>query len=59
MVKTWTNNVRVNIRPEQQQGNGVGCGLFAIAFAVTLAFGNKPEVISYVKVSFDVILLSV
>ena len=47
MVKTLTDNVRVNIRPEQQQGNGVGCGLFAIAFAVTLAFGNKPEVISY------------
>ena len=37
----------MNIRPVQQQGNGVDCGLFAIAFAVTLAFGNKPKMISY------------
>ena len=47
MVKTSTVNIRVNIRPLQQQGNGVCCGFFAIAFAVTLAIGNQPEVISY------------
>ena len=37
----------MNIRPVQQQGNCVDCGLFVIAFAVILAFGNKPEMISY------------
>ena len=37
----------MNIRPVQQQGIGVDCGLFVIAFAVILAFGNKPEMISY------------
>ena len=37
----------MNIRPVQQQGNDADCGLFAIAFAVTLAFGDKPEMISY------------
>ena len=47
MVKTSTDNIRVNIRPVQQQGNGVDCGLFAIAFAVILAFGDKPKMISY------------
>ena len=49
MVKTSTNNIRKNIRPVQQKGNGVDYGLFAIAFAVTLAFGNKTEMISYDK----------
>ena len=47
MVKISTDNIRVNIRPVQQQGNGVDCGLFAIAFVVTLVFGNKPQVKSY------------
>ena len=37
----------MNIRPVQRQGNGVDCGLFAIVFSVTQAFGNKPEVITY------------
>ena len=46
MMKTSTYNVRVNIQPEEQQGNGVDFGLFATAFAVTWAFGNKRETIS-------------
>ena len=37
----------MNIRSVQQQGNGVDWRLFATAFAVTLAFGNKLEVITY------------
>ena len=45
--ETSADNIRVNIYPAQQQGNVIDCSLFPIAFAVTLAFGNKPEVISY------------
>ena len=52
MVKTSTDNIRENIRPVQQQGNGVDCSLFAIAFVVTLAFGNKTEMISYDEGNF-------
>ena len=37
----------MNIRPVQQQGNDADWGLFTIAFAVTLAFGDKPKMISY------------
>ena len=45
-MKTSTYNVRVNIHPEQQQGNGVDFGLFAIVFAVIWEFGDKSETIS-------------
>ena len=31
----------------QQQKDGVDCGLFAIAFATTLAFGGDPVTIAY------------
>ena len=27
----------------QQQGNGVDCGVYAIAFAINLAYGSNPE----------------
>ena len=35
--------LRINARSVQRQGNGVDCGVFAIAFAVELAFGESPE----------------
>ena len=47
MVETSTNNISVNIHPVQQQGNGVDCRLFAIAYAVTLVCCEKPKMISY------------
>ena len=31
----------------QQQGNGVDCGVFAIAYATSLAFGKSPSLCSY------------
>ena len=31
----------------QQQGNGVDCGVYAIAFAINLAYGSNPEKESY------------
>ena len=39
--------IKINIRPVQQQTNGVECGLYAIAFATSLAFGENPEKIIY------------
>ena len=37
----------LEIMPVQQQKNGVDCGLFAIAFATSLAFHEDPSVTSY------------
>ena len=37
----------LNIESVQQQRNGVDCGLFAIAFATSLAFGENPGDICY------------
>ena len=33
----------------QQQGNGVDCGVYVIAFATSLAYGSNPEKESYDK----------
>ena len=33
----------------QQQGNGVDCGVYAIAFATSLAYGGNPEKEGYDK----------
>ena len=35
--------LRINTRSVQRQRNGVDCGVFAIAFAVELAFCESPE----------------
>ena len=37
----------------QQQGNGVDCGVYAIAFATSLAYGSNPEKESYDKKRLD------
>ena len=39
--------IRVEIKKVQQQNNGVDCGVFAIAFAVSLAFKEDPTLIVY------------
>jgi hypothetical protein len=39
--------IAVEIAPCQQQINSADCGLFAIAFAVELAFGNDPSFVSF------------
>ena len=41
--------VKLSVPPVQQQTNGSDCGVFAIAFAVCLAFGNDPR-----HVNFDI-----
>jgi hypothetical protein len=42
-----TRSIRVEIKKVQQQENGVDCGLYAIAFATTLAFGEDPTKVMY------------
>ena len=37
----------------QQQGNGVDCGVYAIVFATSLAYGSNPEKESYDKKRLD------
>ena len=37
----------------QQQGNGVDRGVYAIAFATSLAYGSNPEKESYDKKRLD------
>ena len=37
----------------QQQGNGVDCGVYAIAFATSLEYGSNPEKESYDKKRLD------
>ena len=39
----------INIQPVQQQDNGVDCGLYAVAFATSLAFGDDPVKLFYNK----------
>ena len=45
-METWTYDIRDKIHPIKQQGNGVDYQLFAIAFAITLAFDHKRELMS-------------
>ena len=40
-------NLQLKIQPVQQQNNGVDCGVFAIAFATSLAHGNDPCTAAY------------
>ena len=37
----------------QQQGTGVDCGVYAIAFATSLEYGSNPEKESYDKKRLD------
>ena len=38
----------IHTYPCQQQTNGYDCGVFALAFAISLAYGQKPEETQYV-----------
>ena len=40
--------ILVEIKGVQQQTNSVDCGLFAIAFATSLAFGEDPANVTYI-----------
>ena len=41
-------SIVVHTYPCQQQTNGYDCGVFALAFAISLALGQKPEEMQYV-----------
>lgn len=45
--KVASAEVLVEVKSVQQQNNSVDCGVFAIAFAVDLAFNNDPTTCSY------------
>ena len=45
-METSTYDIRDKIHPIKQQGNGVDYQLFAIAFAITLAFDHKRDLMS-------------
>lgn len=41
--------ININIASVQQQSNSVDCGVFAIAFATSVAFGENPTTCQYDK----------
>ena len=47
-----TNTVSVKVQPVQQQSNQVDCGVFSIAFAVTLSLGDNPALVTYEQTMF-------
>ena len=47
LVRTEQSTITYLVRSCQRQGNGFDCGVFAIAFAVTLAYGDDPSHLVY------------
>ena len=39
--------IYADVHPVQQQRNGTNCGLFALAYAVSLAYGEDPGKVRY------------
>ena len=47
-----TNTISVKVQAVQQQSNQVDCGVFSIAFAVTLSLGDNPALVTYEQTMF-------
>ena len=47
MINSTSLQFKVNVMSVQQQPNAIDCGLFAIAFATDLLYGNSPSNVSY------------
>ena len=47
MINSTSSQFKVNVMSVQQQPNAIDCGLFAIAFATDLLYGNSPSNVSY------------
>ena len=45
-VHKESDQIKVNVKPVQQQNNTVDCGVFAIAFITHLSFGKEPSSLS-------------
>ena len=46
-----TNTISFKVQLVQQQSNQVDCGVFSIAFAVILALGDNPALVTYEQTS--------
>ena len=51
IIQPATNKISVKVQLVQQQSNQVDCGVFSIAFAVTLALGDNPALVTYEQTS--------
>ena len=51
IIRPATNKISVKVQPVQQQSNQVDCGVFSIASAVTLEFGEFSIVNIQVKIT--------
>ena len=47
MINSTTSQFKVNVMSVQHQPNAIDCGLFSIAFATDLLYGNAPSNVSY------------
>lgn len=49
LMQSKENQIEVRYADVQRQSGASDCGLFALAFATTLYFGDNPETISYTQ----------
>ena len=42
-----SSRLDIHVKSVQQQNSGADCGVFAIAFSVSLLMGEDPETVSY------------
>ena len=56
IIRPETNKISVKVQPVQQQSNQVGCGVFSIAFAGTLALGDNRALVTYDQTSLRFLL---
>jgi hypothetical protein len=47
LLRTPEKEMKYKVKACQRQGNGYDCGVFAIAFATSLAYGEDPSKLSY------------
>ena len=47
IINSTSSQFKVNVMSVQEQPNAIDCGLFAIAFATDLLYGNSPSNVSY------------
>ena len=53
IIQLATNKISVKVQPVQQQSNQVDRGVLSIAFAVTLALGDNPALVTYEQTSLS------
>lgn len=58
LMQSKADQIEIRYADVQRQSGGSDCGLFALAFATTLCFGENPETISYTQSAMREHLLS-